>query len=124
MKTSQETWGRALAKSDGNGARQGEWGLVQGPGALGWCLMGGGAERPKELGKVWCLAGVHTYLCARQVKQAPSSPVDCSHLDAKAMPMATLAARPSWVPNSRDCKGAGQGCCPSGVCSTQRRTWG
>ena len=68
----------------------------------GWHLMGGGAERPKELGKVWCLADVHIYLCARQVKQVPSSPADCSHPDAKAMPMATLAARPSWVPDSQD----------------------
>lgn len=64
--------------------------------------MGGGAAGPKELGKVWHLADIHIYLCTRQVKQVPSSPVDCSHPDAKAMPMGTLAARPSWVPDSQD----------------------
>lgn len=64
--------------------------------------MGGGAAGPKELGKVWRLADIHIYLCARQVKQVSSSPADCSHPDAKAMPMGTLAARPSWVPDSQD----------------------
>ncbi|KAB1266181.1 hypothetical protein Cadr_000019939 [Camelus dromedarius] len=45
-----------------------------------------------------------------QVKQPPSSPADCRHADAKALPMATPATRPSW--------GARQGCCPSDVCPT------
>ncbi|KAI4556596.1 hypothetical protein MJT46_015219 [Ovis ammon polii x Ovis aries] len=56
--------------------------------------MGGGAAGPKELGKVWRLADIHIYLCARQCEASPKVISGLCSWKRKAAPSSLKMEKP------------------------------